>query len=396
MLRDDDRLWTGDRPPAELEDWAAPRRRRAAARAETAPRPPAGPPPRRSGRGRAVAAGALAGAVLVAAGVGVASIGGDGDAVKPDAGAVRLPAAPQGATPRTTAGGVYARVAPGVVSVQAGSRSGTGFLVDRRGTVVTNAHVVGEAGSATVRFGENGDPIPARVLGRDPSTDLAALRIDPSAAGNRAPLPLGDSDRVRVGDTVVAVGNPFGLDRTATEGIVSGLGREIQAPNGFQIDKVIQTDAAINPGNSGGPLVDARGRVIGVNSQIATAGAGGGGGNVGVGFAVPSNTVRDVIPRLASGASIERAWLGVSTSDGLGGAAVESVSGGGPADRAGLRAGQDVIVGVAGQQVTSPDDLAQAIADRGPGDLVILKVQRDGTAREVEVTLGTRPAQATP
>ena len=198
---------------------------------------------------------------------------------------------------------------------------------------------------------------------------------------------------MKVGDTVVAVGNPFGLDRTATEGIVSGLGREIQAPNGFQIDKVIQTDAAINPGNSGGPLVDARGRVIGVNSQIATAGAG---GNVGVGFAVPSNTVREVIPRLAAGRTIERAWIGVSTSDGLGGAAVESVVNGGPADKAGLRAGEDVIVGVAGRQVTSPDDLAQAITDRSPGDLVIVTVERDGDRREVEVTLGTRPERATP
>ena len=150
---------------------------------------------------------------------------------------------------------------------------------------MTNAHVVGAAESATVRFGENGDRIPARVLGqrRRPPTwrRSASTRTTPGA---RAPLALGDSDNVRVGDTVVAVGNPFGLDRTATEGIVSGLGREIQAPNGFQIDEVIQTDAAINPGNSGGPLVDARGRVIGVNSQIATAGAG---GNVGVGFAVP-------------------------------------------------------------------------------------------------------------
>jgi putative serine protease PepD len=391
MLRDDDRLWTGERAPAELEDWAAPRRRRAAARVNSATPSPAGPPPRRSGRARAAAAGALAGAVLVAAGVGAASIGGGDEG--PDARAVRLPAAPQGATARTTAGSVYATVQSGVASVQAGSRSGTGFLVDRRGTVVTNAHVVGDAGSATVRFGENGDRIPATVLGRDPSTDLAALRIDPGAAGSRAPLALGDSDQVRVGDTVVAVGNPFGLDRTATEGIVSGLGREIQAPNGFQIDEVIQTDAAINPGNSGGPLVDARGRVIGVNSQIATAGAS---GNIGVGFAVPSNTVREVIPRLASGQSIERAWIGVSTSDGAAGAAVEDVVAGGPADKAGLRAGQDVIVGVAGRSITSPDDLAEAIADRSPGDLVIVTIERGGERREVEVTLGTRPEQATP
>ena len=151
-----------------------------------------------------------------------------------------------------------------------------------------------------------------------------------------------------MGDTVVAVGNPFGLDRTATEGIVSGLGREIQAPNGFQIDEVIQTDAAINPGNSGGPLVDARGRVIGVNSQIATAGAAA--ATWAWASRCPSNTVREVIPRLASGQSIERAWIGVTTSDGLSGAAVEAVTSGGPAERAGLRPGDDVIVGVAGRR----------------------------------------------
>ena len=184
---------------------------------------------------------------------------------------------------------------------------------------------------------------------------------------------------MKVGDTVVAVGNPFGLDRTATEGIVSGLGREIQAPNGFQIDEVIQTDAAINPGNSGGPLVDARGRVIGVNSQIATAGAG---GNVGVGFAVPSNTVRDVIPRLAGGQAIERAWIGVTSSEGSGGAVVEDVTSGGPAERAGLRPG-DVIVGAAGESVGSPDDLSQAIAEHSPGDTVGLEVERDGERREL-------------
>ena len=146
--------------------------------------------------------------------------------------------------------------------------------------------------------------------------------MDRAALGNARPLTFADSDDVRVGDDVVAVGHPFGLDRTATSGIVSGLGREIQAPNGFQIDEVIQTDAAINPGNSGGPLVDARGRVIGVNSQIATAGAG---GNVGVGFAVPSNTVRQVLPRLSRGQSIDRAYLGVTTSAAAGGAAVEAV-----------------------------------------------------------------------
>ncbi len=382
-------LWTGDRPKQDYEDWAAPRRRRVASRpapaAEKAPGPP--PPPDRGPRLRAALAGVVAALALVGAGIGAASLLGDDE---PDAQAVRLPAAPAGVTQRTTAGEVYARVESGVVSVQADSRSGTGFLVDGDGTIVTNAHVVGSAESATVRFGEDGDRIPAEVLGSDESTDLAALRIDPADAGNPAPLALADSSQVKVGDTVVAVGNPFGLDRTATEGIVSGLGREIQAPNGFQIDKVIQTDAAINPGNSGGPLVDARGRVIGVNSQIATSGAG---GNVGVGFAVPANTVRDVIPRLAGGQTIERAWIGVTSSEGAAGAVVEDVTGGGPAERGGLRPG-DVIVGAAGERVSSPDDLSRAIAEHSPGEVIGVEVERDGERRELDVTLGTRPEQA--
>ena len=381
-------LWAGDRPTPDYEDWASPRRRVTSRPAPVVePVPGSAPRPDRGSRVRVAVAGALAALALVGAGLGAASLIGDDD---PGARAVQLPAAPAGATPRTTAGDVYARVASGVVSVQADSRSGTGFLVDGDGTIVTNAHVVGSADSATVRFGEDGDRIPADVLGSDASTDLAALRIDPSDAGSRAPLALADSSLVKVGDTVVAVGNPFGLDRTATEGIVSGLGRQIEAPNGFQIDEVIQTDAAINPGNSGGPLVDARGRVIGVNSQIATAGAG---GNVGVGFAVPSNTVRDVIPRLAGGQAIERAWIGVTSSEGSGGAVVEDVTSGGPAEGAGLRPG-DVIVGAAGESVGSPDDLSQAIAEHSPGETVGLEVERDGERRELQVELGTRPEQA--
>jgi putative serine protease PepD len=334
-------------------------------------------------------AGLLTGVVLA---VSVAALTGIGEGGSESAG-VRLPAAPSGRAPQTTAGEVYEVVESGVVSVQVGSASGTGFLVDRNGTIVTNAHVVGDGGNGTVRFGEDGDRIPAEVLGSDPSTDLAALRIDSGGAGNRTPLALADSDSVRVGDAVVAVGSPFGLDRTATAGIVSGLGREIQAPNGFQIDEVIQTDAAINPGNSGGPLVDARGRVIGVNSQIATSGAG---GNVGVGFAVPSNTVREVLPSLARGQAIERPWIGVSTSEAASGAAVQDVTAGGPADDAGLRPGQDVIVSVEGEEMSSPDDLASAIADRSPGDRLTIGVERDGELREVEVELGTRPSSATP
>ena len=225
------------------------------------------------------------------------------------------------------------------------------------------------------------------------------LRVDPSSAPPLRVLPLADSNRVRVGDAAIAIGYPLGLDRTATAGIVSGLGREIRAPNGFTIDEVIQTDAPINPGNSGGPLIDANGRVIGVNSQIATAGSQ---GNVGIGFAVPANTVREVVPSLKGGQAIERPYLGVSTSPSLNGrgAVVQEVTPGGPAEGAGIKASSgplsedgDVIVGIDGRAVTEPDDVAQAIEGKKPGDKVTVRVLRNGTETDIEVTLGERPAR---
>ncbi|HEY8584913.1 MAG TPA: trypsin-like peptidase domain-containing protein, partial [Capillimicrobium sp.] len=268
-----------------------------------------------------------------------------------------------------------------------GRATGTGFLIGDGSTIVTNAHVVGNASDVQVTFGDQGRRIDTEVLGRDVSTDLAVLRVDPGAHG-AAPLPLADSDDVRVGDGVVAIGNPFGLDRTATAGIVSATGRHIQAPNGFDIDDVIQTDAPINPGNSGGPLIDARGRVIGVNSQIATSGAGG--GNVGIGFAVPSNTVREIVPQLKSGQRIKRPFLGVSTVPDTRGARVARLVPSGPSDSAGLRVG-DVIVGVDGDTVDDPQDVAAGIADNSPGDAVDVEVLRGGQQETISVKLGTRP-----
>ena len=199
-----------------------------------------------------------------------------------------------------------------MVSIRTDVGSGTGFLIDSNGTLVTNAHVVGNADRVVVKFGPDGRSIDGQVKGADPSSDLAVVKIDPgSAPRNAKPLQFADSRQVQVGDTAIAIGNPFGLDRTATEGIVSGIGRSIKAPNGFSIDEVIQTDAPINPGNSGGPLLDETARVMGVNSQIAT--AGNSQGNVGIGFAVPSNTVREVVPRLEKGDKIARPYLGVET-----------------------------------------------------------------------------------
>lgn len=352
---------------------------------ESEPAPPEEPPQPPSLRRALVFGTAILALVLVAAGLDRTLGGDERDQRSP----VALPVSP-GGVPQTDVGRIYDAVEDGVVAVRVGRGSGTGFVVDGDGTIVTNAHVVGSASSgATVRFGDDDRPVAAEILGTDPSTDLAALRVDPSAA-DLHPLALADSDAVDVGDAVVAVGHPFGLDRTATSGIVSGLGREIRAPNGFQIDEVIQTDAAINPGNSGGPLVDARGRVIGVNSQIATAGVA---GNVGVGFAVPSNTVRDVIPRLAAGETIDRAYLGVTTSEPARGrgATVEDVARGGPAARAGVLPGRDVIVRIDGRDVRGPADVAAVIADRDPGDRVDVEVRRDGATQTIEVELGTRP-----
>ncbi len=196
---------------------------------------------------------------------------------------------------------------------------------------------------------------------------------------------------MRTGQLAIAIGSPFGLSQTTTAGIVSGTGRHIEAPDGFQIDSVIQTDAPINPGNSGGPLLDATGKVIGVNSQIASQS----GGSVGIGFAVPSNTVRDVIPRLERGETIKRAYLGVSTSAGQSGVTVASVSSGAPAERAGLRVG-DTIVAVGGKTVDDPDDVAAAIQDRHPGETIQIEVRRGGSTETLSVVLAERPGQATP
>jgi putative serine protease PepD len=295
----------------------------------------------------------------------------------------------------TRAGAIYAAASPAVTSIRTNVGEGTGFLIDHaQGMLVTNAHVVGTATHVLVRFGQDGDAIDGDVLGVDPSSDLAVVSIDPDRVPRGAKaLRFADSRAVAVGDLVVAIGNPFGLDRTATEGIVSGLGRSIQSPNGFAIDDVIQTDAPINPGNSGGPLLDDGANVIGVNSQIATAGVA---GNIGIGFAVPSNTVRQIVPRLEKGEAIPRPWLGVTTSPASpthpDGAEVAELVRGGPADRAGVERG-DVIKRVDGQPVQDPEDVAAAIGDDKPGDEVDVAVERDGRTQTLHVTLGKRPTR---
>jgi S1-C subfamily serine protease len=340
-----------------------------------------------------------------------------------------------------TVADLYADVAPGVVYIQAegvesqdspfgapeggGLAEGSGFVLDDEGLILTNAHVVDGADAITVRVGEDDDAIDAELVGSDLSSDLAVLEVDPDET-DLHPLELGDSDSVRVGDPAIAIGNPFGFDRTITTGIVSALQRELRAPNGFSIDDVIQTDAAINPGNSGGPLLDAEGRVIGVNSQIVSSlnNPAGSAGNVGIGFAVPINTAKEVIPQLEGGGEVERAFLGVTTAAVTeelaqdlnlprdSGALVQDVVEGGPADKAGIRpggtdvtpdggppglsltAGGDLIVAVDGEPVEEPSDVAAAIEDDRPGDSVEVEYYRGGELESASVELGTRPASA--
>lgn len=346
-------------------------------------------------------------------------------------GAVAQPIADSGSnsSPGRTVSQIYKQEGRGVVFIQArgvssgsqspfgapeggGTATGSGFVVDNDGTIITNAHVVEGANNVQVRFGEDEDFVDAKVAGRDASTDIAVLKVNPGDT-KLTPIPLGDSSKANVGDPVIAIGNPFGFARTVTTGIVSALQRQITAPNGFQIPNVIQTDASINPGNSGGPLLDARGRVIGINSQIATGGSSS--GSVGIGFAVPINTAKSLLPKLKQGDKIERAYLGVqmaAVTDQVAedlnlpakqGALIQSVQNGGPADKAGLKggrtptgdglaAGGDLIVEVDGKEVKDPDEVSAAISKKQPGDTVRITVYRGNDKKTVQVKLGKRPS----
>jgi len=394
-------LWTGEwRLEAEqareaAEEEAARRRaaRAAAERDRAAARDQAGAPPRTIRLSTAAAVALAAAAIAGGAFAAGAILNGGNDHIQPLPAVAGKPVQP--GRGKTQAGKIYAQASPAVVSIRTDVGSGTGFLIDSNGTLVTNAHVVGSANRVVVKFGPDGRSLDGEVKGTDPSSDLAVVHIDPASAprGTR-PLQFADSRQVQVGDTAIAIGNPFGLDRTATEGIVSGIGREIKAPNGFSIDQVIQTDAPINPGNSGGPLLDDTGRVIGVNSQIATSGASQ--GNVGIGFAVPSNTVREVVPRLENGDRIARPWLGVQTTDSTDptvptGAEVTSVVPGGPADGAGVTQG-DVITEVDGQPIRSADDVSRIVNGKQPGDQIDVRVDRSGQDIHLQAKLQNRPA----
>jgi S1-C subfamily serine protease len=393
------------------------------------------------GRTRILAGAALLGAALLGAGVslgGAAAVGAldGGTTTVREVAAEASPAAASVPGRALSINDIYRRAAPGVVQVTSTTvvnvqpdffanpflpqreqeqSLGSGFVVDKAGHIVTNYHVIEGAKQVRVSF-SNGASMKATVQGSDPSSDLAVLKIDASSRA-LTPLPLGNSDAMEVGDPVVAIGNPFGLDRTVTAGIVSAIQRAITAPNGYTIDHVIQTDAAINHGNSGGPLLNRRGEVIGVNSQIETGDNGASGGNVGVGFAIPSNTVKTVVAQLIRQGHIDRAFLGVSAvpitrdlarvfrlpvSHGL---LIQSVKPGSGAAKAGLEAGTtqvvlagesynlggDILVEADGAPVESLSTLRDIVAAKKPGEAVHLIVYRDGKKREVEVKLGRQP-----
>jgi S1-C subfamily serine protease len=321
---------------------------------------------------------------------------------------------------------VYAKSAPGVVSVEVasselGPSGGSGFVLDEQGHIVTNQHVVDGAEEVSVRFA-NGVREEAEIVGEDPSTDVAVIKVDASE-GMLEPLTLGDSSTVGVGERVIAIGNPLNVGISVTTGIVSGVGRPIKAPNDYTIDDALQTDAAINPGNSGGPLLDARGTVIGVNAQIASES----GGFEGLSFAVPINTVKSVVEQLITTGEVVHGYIGVSMfpvgidelaaytglskeqladEHGLpaNGAIVSDVTTGGPAEEAGIEGGGveeiegisvptgDVVTEVEEQTISSPDDVIEAVNSSKPGERLDLTVVTPGEKpRRVEVTVGVRP-----
>ena len=282
---------------------------------------------------------------------------------------------------------IYRLANKGVVEITAAQGQGSGWVYDADGHIITNEHVVDGTSSVSVRFW-NGRTFTASVVGTDTSTDLAVLKVD-APVSQLFPLSLGDSSTLVVGDQVVAIGSPFGLEGTVTSGIVSALHREVTSPNHFAIDNSIQTDAAINHGNSGGPLLNAQGKVVGVNSQIES----NSGGNEGVGFAIPSNIVRSIASQLISSGKAEHAFLGVVLRDSSSqtGAAINQVRAGTPAARATLRAG-DIITSAAGTKINSASELRAAINAHRPGDTISVTYTRGGQSHTVKVKLAARPA----
>jgi len=280
--------------------------------------------------------------------------------------------------------------------------AGSGSIIDEQGDILTNYHVIADAEKLTVSFG-SGKTYPAKVVGKDPDTDLAVIRLLEPAKEALTVVPLGDSDKLAVGQKVLAIGNPFGLDRTLTTGVISGLQRPIRAENGRQIEGAIQTDASINPGNSGGPLLDSHGRMIGINSQIESPS----GASAGVGFAIPVNIAKRIVPQLVRNGSVQRPSLSITSRDveALGrqaqlpvsdGVLIWTVRAGGAAANAGLRGLAqteegielgDIIVGVDGEKIANNDDLYRVLDKHQIGDTVNVEVIRRGRNTTVPVRL---------
>ncbi len=297
---------------------------------------------------------------------------------------------------------IYRQASPGVVDIVVTSNGGGGFnpfgggqqqqqgegagvVYDTKGNILTDEHVVANATSVRVKF-QDGTTANAKVLGTDPSTDVAVIHVDvPSSKLH--PIPLADSSAAQVGDPVVAIGSPFSLPETTTTGIVSAVGRSITAPNNYTITGAIQTDAAINPGNSGGPLLDANGHVLGLNDQIQT----NSGSSAGVGFAVPSNTVARIAGEIIAGRSVKHSYVGVElNANSNGGAQISQVQAGSPASTAGLKAG-DVITAINGTAITSTAQFISTVDGFPPGKTITLTVKRGGQTQNIKLTLGTRP-----
>ena len=338
--------------------------------------------------GAALAIGSGAGAAIYA--------GTTGSSSKPTTIVASVPAQPAAVT-TTSLTQLYKNVSPGVVDIvvnqssggfgdQGAQAEGSGFEVDSSGDIVTNQHVVSGATAIKVTF-QDGSTAKATLVGTDPSTDIAVVKVDVAAA-KLHPLTFGSSAAVQVGQSVAAIGSPFGLPGTLTSGIVSALDRTISAPNNFSISGAIQTDAPINHGNSGGPLLNASGQVIGVNAQIESDS----GGNDGVGFAIPSDAVKSVADTIISGGKVQHAYLGItiSTSASGAGAQISSVKAGSPAAAAGLKAG-DVITAIAGDSIASADDLTAKVNTYKPGDKVTITITRDGKTSKLPLTFGSRP-----
>jgi S1-C subfamily serine protease len=365
-----------------------------------------------------LAAGLLGSGMTAAVLLGTGAAGGGTSRTVVQTSSIGASSSPSAQAAGLTARQIYERVAPGVVLVRArslqagassldlsersdGVASAAGFVIDEEGRLLTNAHVVAGATDISVTFDEQS--VPARVLGKDEETDLALLGVEPKGLDLR-PLELGSSKNVHVGDPTISIGNPFGRDRTLTTGVVSAKQRRITAPSGFSVDNVIQTDGVLSPGNAGGPLLDAAGRVIGVNSQIE---ADGPQGEARLGFAVPIDTAKALIPSLQAHRNVSHAYLGIAAGDGpralvsLGagrsGVRVREVDPEGPAARAGILgdgsvAGGDVIVSVDGEPVDSMADVDDVVSRHRPGDGLPIVLERNGSRLTVQVMLSERPA----